>query len=277
MATTNVIYRSNSTKKILIAMADTFSDIKTAQRKSKRSKDFKDVTVPVYISSSEKLIARATKLAADANTTRISLPAIGMNITSMDLDENRILTPFTKIVNEGQFVFNPVPYNYTIDVALIAERESQLFDLIEQIVPFYRKSRYYPLIDFKFYDGTEIQRDLCMELTSTPISLQDSDIGQEDEQTFTATLSFMVKGWIYGSNSTIDFKEGDDKNTGSAGPGSGAGNVLIRYIDIDFENENDVIFENYLLDTEFTGDDDPDSTGYEPRETKTTYVGTDNA
>ena len=263
-----VIYRSSATKKILIAMVDLFNEIKVQKRIDKNSDDFEDVIIPVYLGSTEKLI---TRLSGEYGIKQ-HLPSIGIQVTSMDFDEGRHMSPIHKIMNDdkGQFVFNPVPYNYTIDVHLIAAKESQLFELIEQIVPLYQKARYYPLVEFKFNDGDTIQRDLAVELTSTPISLSDVDIGKEDQQVFEATLSFIVKGWVYGSNSSIVYansteagqsvvelsKAADGNNVagGAAGSGMDGSVKLIEYIDINFETWNEAIYENMLITEDTTED-----------------------
>jgi hypothetical protein len=193
-------FRPHNTKKVMIAVSDLFNDIKIETR------DGDLVNIPLFIGSTEKYFQMKSK---DGKGRAIAqaLPAIGINLTSIDLDEDRVMNPINKIIYGNKYVLQPVPYNFGIDVYIIAKLESELMDIIESIVPYYQKGRAYPLIDFKFNDDTCIQRDLMVEMSSSSIDIASIDVAESDEQKFSATLTMLAKGWIYGWNSSLDAQD----------------------------------------------------------------------
>ena len=228
------VYRPENSRKVLVAVADLFNEIFVLHRK--KTPPNTEAKVSLTLATTEKLI---TFLSKD-DKTKLVLPAMGLDIISTDLDEERIMNPANRIINGIQYVLQPVPYNYTIDLAILGNRSSQVFELLEQIIPFFQKARYYPLKDFVFSDGSIIKRDLAVELVATPLDLQVTEIVLGEQQVHQCTLSFIAKGWVYGTNPTLA-----DTNNGL---------VPITSINIDFQNEFNQAFESLEIGVETGGD-----------------------
>jgi hypothetical protein len=100
--------------------------------------------------------------------------------------------------------------------------------------------RTYPLIEFKFTDGTQIQRDIPVAMRSTSFEIQ-SEFQKDDLQLFYCTLTFDLAGFIYTSywNSTLGTVVGNKGLSGDV--------KYIEQIDIDFENIYGTIFESMSI------------------------------
>ncbi len=210
-------YTAESTLRYMKTIASLFKDIRL-RYKTKTGYDYS--RIPLFIASPERRISKSE----ESESTRHTAPSIGIQVTSIDFDENRAMDSTNRIMSadRAQYVFQPSPYNYTVDIGVYAKRESELHQIMETIVTYYHKARYPKIIDFEFSDGSTINRRVPIEIQSTPINIEALDQGVEDEQKFTATLSFMVKGWMYGSNPTL------------TGDGT---NVLIENVNLFFSNE----------------------------------------
>ncbi len=247
----------NTTRKILVATADNFNDEILYTRDA--SGNQVATKIPLFIGSTDKRIQRE---AAGGDEVDMFLPAIGLNITSIDLAEDRIQHNSNVIhsADGAEYTFAPFPIDYTIDVGLMAKKESELFQMIESIVPKYQKARYYPFIEFKFTDGSQIKRDIPIILTTSTIDLQEIDIGREERKIFRATLIMTIKAWIHklvNTNGTgiiggKDMRETIPDTSTGAKPGDTIANPNFgEYtggISIDFENYMEARYGNLYID-----------------------------
>ena len=113
----------NSTRKVLVAVADLVNEEKLYTVDSNGNQQVSNI--PLFIGSTDKRILRDSK----DDKSDMYLPAIGLNITSMDLAEDRIQHHSNKIFSQdgSEYTFAPSPMDYTIDVGLMAKKESVLF------------------------------------------------------------------------------------------------------------------------------------------------------
>ena len=226
--------------------------------------------IPLFIGSTDKRIQRA---AANGDEVDLFLPSIGLNITSIDLAEDRIQKTTNTIysIDGTELSFAPFPMDYTVDVGIMAKKESELFQIIESIVPKYQKARYYPFIEYQFTDGSQIKRDIPIILTTSTIDLQEIDIGREDRKIFRATLIMTIKAWVHRlKGSTGGIIGGIDNNPAIPDDSTGAspGDTIpnpnygkyIGGINIDFENMIDVKYSNMLVEQDpSTGSEEGDA------------------
>jgi hypothetical protein len=135
----------------------------------------------------------------------------------------------------------PVPYDFSVTVSFWSKKVSMLLDMVEQVIPSYRQMRSYPLIEFKFSDGSQIQRDIPVILNTTDITIGNE--WQSDEvQLFEASLSFTCKGWIYPSIFKADTTSGGNAGGTIIGERSD-GLYYIEHINVEYDNWVGTTFE----------------------------------
>lgn len=202
--TPTVIYPRIS-EKILTVFGDTLSKIKILKRNNDGTSA--EYLVPIRFSAAEKMLSHARSDTFE-QYYKIQLPAMGFQITSISLDEGRVLNPLCKLLSSTskQIILNPIPYNYSITLTLITKYMQDYFAILENILSLYKSPVIYPFIEFKFLDGDSITRDLPILLQDTTLNLKTEDIEKEGEQLITGDLSFILKGWIYPSQSFNDGK-----------------------------------------------------------------------
>jgi len=195
----SAVFFPHMTKKIIVAFSDMFN--KVYINVARNNGTLTESLVPILFASHEKMIAYLTHLDDTRQKTRITLPAMGFTLTSMDLDEERILNPVYKIMGQTreQYIFQPVPYNYTFDLSVYARYVGTLFDIVESVVAKFQQARNYPFVEFRFIDGSYIQRDLPVVLNATSLNFTTEDVGEEDERIIKTDITFIAKGWVYHS------------------------------------------------------------------------------
>jgi hypothetical protein len=222
------MYYPNQSLKVMIAFADLFNKIKFPIYDADK-KQIDERIIPLGIATSQKFI-----LELKSTEQNNYIPRMGFALTAMDPDEENIKTKDFKIMSSDteEWIFNGIPYIFSIDLSIAAEKTSQLTQIVESIITKYRLARVYPLIEFKFSNGEKIKHDMPVTLTSTSIELQD-EISGPDREIYTATLSFSLKANLY--NVTDGSTDGTESgNTDDSG--------IIKLINIDFE---DLIQQEY--------------------------------
>jgi T4-like virus Myoviridae tail sheath stabiliser len=225
------IYFPRMTQKIIGAFGDSFNNI---QINRKKGKSLIEYTVPIKMGDKEKVFAYITK-----NTKHsISLPVMGFIIDSIDFDEERVINPQTVLLSNDttQYTFAPVPYNYTVILTIYTKSYNDVYDIFESIVPNYRKTRNYPLNEFKFLDGSVIKRDLPISIQSTLRNIPE-EISWEEEQIIKFDMTFLIKGWIYNPINNVDGTTDNSnlRNNNTITSLGGNTSKLIEQIDLKFE------------------------------------------
>jgi hypothetical protein len=241
------IFFPRMTRKIITAFGDAFNNI-YINRRTKTG--FVDYRVPIRMGDRGKVFAFLNK----NRDYDIQLPLVGFHVDSIDFDEERTMNPTTKFFSDdnAEYIFAPVPYNYTIIFSIYTMNMNDLYDIFETIAAQYRKTRHYPLIEFQFTDGSKITRDLPITLNST-IKNTPEELTMNDNKILKFDLNFIVKGWIYntirGVNSNIDSRDNNAK-----GMEGGNGAVLIEKIDLRFEEYVTEYYETISLYKDTGGD-----------------------
>lgn len=210
----------NMIKKYLVIFSDLFNRIEIP------AADGSKLVVPIRLGTSETLFSMAAVLDENRNRIRYSLPMMGFSLTSMEFDSNRPQTMLNSLVSTDRLsqIRQPVPYNFNVDLFLLCNRASELFQIMEIILPMYQSSRSYPLIEYKFTDGSSVCRDVIIELTSPSFEIN-GDVAGGEEKVFSSTLSFKMQGWLHNSYVT-------------------EGNSYIENIDIQYEEQVSALYEN---------------------------------
>ena len=101
-------------------------------------------------------------------------------------------------VLDVNYTFNPVPYVFPFDLHVASKNIEDIFQIIEQILPFFTPFFVVTLEE----DFAPQSKDIAVRLVSGP-EISDQPYGDfSDVPLLTATISFEVDGFLYGPATT---------------------------------------------------------------------------
>ena len=201
-------------KKVTASFGYIFSDLKVVRDIKGQTR--KIINVPLIYSNKEKWysILKNPSSIQEENPdlykaiVKMEAPIISYYLTNIEPDSSRLLNSSNTIKCQGsnsqvQYISNRIPVIFDFDVRMRATRNNDLFQLIEQILPFFTPSFSFYIHDIDFLkDNTEYK------VTWEGMDKVDEFEGVYDEKArqITRNLSFKVYGYLYGptyNSSTI--------------------------------------------------------------------------
>jgi len=185
------------TKKYVVAFSHIFSDIHVVRTDS-GGLDVKDITVPVTYAGKRKMYQVLQRNSTINGKVSTVLPRISFLITGLTPDPQRKCNPTNQIsissdATTEEFMYNPVPYNFNIDLVVWAKNMDDLLQVIEQSATFFNP--HYTLTVNEI-EELNIQRNITVTLNSTDLEI-DGEYDEESERTLMATMNFTLKGFLY--------------------------------------------------------------------------------
>lgn len=186
-------------RKMVVAFGNLFNEIKLT-RYGTSGQELESMLVPIVYGGKEKYVSR---LEGDPNLDKkvqVSLPIMSFEMTNMSYDAGRKLnTNYKNIVPKDKTalsVYNPVPFDFDFDLFVYVRNIEDGAQIIEKILPFFTP-------DYTVSVNLIPEMGIIKQL---PIVLKDvkQDIEYEGEydskvRTVIWTLSFTVKGYLYGA------------------------------------------------------------------------------
>lgn len=193
-------------KKVTASFGYIFNDLKVVRDIEGKPK--KIINVPLIYSNKEKwysIIKNPGSIKEenpDLYKAIVSFesPIISYYLTNIEPDTTRLLNSSNTIKCNGnnskiKYIRNRVPVIFNFDVRIRATRNNDLFQLIEQILPYFTPS-------FKFYinDIDFIENNTEYKVTWEGMDKIDEFEGAYDENSrhISRNLSFKVYGYLYG-------------------------------------------------------------------------------
>ena len=193
-------FYNKSTDKVIIAFGTLFNNIKL--KTTDPSGGVVQVQkVPLAYGPKQKFLARLEENQSSRKTS-ITLPRIYFETTGISYDSARKLTPCKQLVDvkqdDGtvlQTQFVPVPYNISFELGVIAKSQTDVHQILEQILPFFQPSFN---VTIKFMpDLEEAKRDIPIVLDG--ISYDDTWDGNfKQRRQIIYVLRFTAKSYYYG-------------------------------------------------------------------------------
>ena len=156
--------------------------------------------VPLAYGPKDKFLARLDQVPDPTNKrVQITLPRIGFEITGVNYDSARKVSPTQKIKvastsAKNKNVFMPVPYNIGFELAIISKNQEDGLQILEQILPVFQP--HYNLAVKLLPEMSEI-RDIPIVLNN--IDYEDSYEGDfASRRAIIYTLTFTAKTYLYG-------------------------------------------------------------------------------
>jgi hypothetical protein len=194
-------------RKYVITFGNMFNGI-YVQRFDQNNERIQTLKVPIAYGPKEKFLVRASQDPDLNQAVAISLPRIGFEMTGLSYAPGRKLPSLQKNVktsatdaNAYISQYRPVPYDIQFQMSIFVRNADDGTQIVEQILPYFQPEwtnniNLIPELNL-VYDVPCILND---------VSLEDSYQGDyETRRAIVYTLSFTMKGYIFGPISTSGF------------------------------------------------------------------------
>lgn len=188
-------------RKYVILFGSLFTDIYISRQDSSNNV-VTSMQVPISYGPKEKFLARLLNDPTLSRPVAMVLPRMAFQITNMYYDANRKLPTINKSYskdNDGtsgmSYIYNPVPYNFDIELYVMVKNQEDGTRILEQILPFFTPE-WTSTINL-ISDTMNISRDIPIVLNS--ITTEDTYEGNfQDRRAIIWTLKFTLKGFLFG-------------------------------------------------------------------------------
>jgi hypothetical protein len=195
-------WNHDSLRKYIIIFGTIFNDI-YINRLNSGGEVLQTLKIPLTYGPKEKVLARLDQSPTLGNKVGVVLPRISFEMTSMEYDPSRKLNTLNKLTkqsatvgtdDEVKYQYQPVPYDMQFEMNILVKNAEDGTRIVEQIVPYFTPDF---TVSVNIVPEVDNARDVPIILNS--ISSQDQYEGDFTERrVLTWTLSFTVKGWLYG-------------------------------------------------------------------------------
>lgn len=197
-------------KKTTLAFLSFFDEMKV--KRFSDGNPVKEAPVRVFFGTREKTKTRIKAHLDDNNPvedegapeSETILPAISVNLTNVEYNGDREMGKFEKVIvaevldeddnlTEKKYNYPPVPYDYTYELTVWSRKAIDVFQIVENILPWFNPSINLTLM---FFDKAPL-RDIKVSLDSTNLGMVE-DIDQKSQREFSETkLSFTAESFVY--------------------------------------------------------------------------------
>lgn len=170
----------------------------------------KTIKVPLAYSKKERYITRLTEHATIEGTetdtkVQMTLPRIGFDFLGISYDSDRKLSSLNtqKMINpldttNSTAITRPsgVPFNYDFELYVMAKELDEIYQIVEQILPYFG-----PQFNMTIKDNANYDTSVDIPLIFGGVTNEDRYEGEMDDgerRTLIWTLSFSMKGYLYG-------------------------------------------------------------------------------
>lgn len=186
-------------RKHIIIFGSLFTDI-YINRQDEQDANVQTIQVPVSYGPKEKFLARI-KEDPDLKRPSIVLPRMGFEIQSIAYAPDRKLNTINRSIamnpsdnNKYNFLYSPVPYDFKVELYILAKTIEDSTQIIEQILPMFTPDW---TINTTLIPELNIVHDIPVVLQSVDYS--DSYDGSfETRRAIVWSLGFIVRGYLYG-------------------------------------------------------------------------------
>jgi len=240
MAIANYFY--NATTRKYVALFGTYFNQLQVQRVDNGGVTQQSMIVPISYAPFQKILSRLEQNPDFKTKTAISLPRMSFELTNMQYDSDRKLSPIGKIrktvvddtAGGRKFVYGATPYNLDFSLYIMTKYQEDAVKLLEQIIPFFNPD-YTRTV--RLIPGLE---PLDIPLVLNGVSMDEVYEGNFDERrSIVYTLNFTMKAYYFGP----------EKESG-----------IIKFIDIRYATEatsNTTPEEFYTLQPGMTANNEP--------------------
>jgi hypothetical protein len=200
-----------TTKSFIVSFGELFSNISIEKYQADGTKA-QTYEVPIDFSPKNKwLIMIGERPDYTTNQVQMTLPRLAFEITSMTPNMARKIgfngTYSIANVNGGgqTKIYNPVPYDLTVNLYAITKDNEDMLQIIEQIIPFFQPTL---VLNLNLLPEYNVYKDIPISLMN--VTTEDSYNGSTEDQRFiNTTFTFNVPLFYFGpiSDKTKEIKD----------------------------------------------------------------------
>tara|TARA_B100000424_G_scaffold31142_1_gene21153 strand:+ start:2710 stop:3597 length:888 start_codon:yes stop_codon:yes gene_type:complete len=186
-------------RKMVIAFGSLFNDI-NIKRTNTSGVVIETLKIPVAYGPKQKFMVRIAN--PSFKGPAIVLPRIGFMMSQIMYDGTRKLKTtgknYSSISGTGRTQYNPVPYNFIFDLAILAKNAEDAAQIVEQILPNFTPEF---TVTIKTVPEMDVKVDCPIILNSVNyIDSYDGDF--ETRRAISWDMQFTMKGFVYPELST---------------------------------------------------------------------------
>ena len=207
-------YYFGSSRKYIALFGSLFNDI-IIDRVNNSDNTLQTLKVPLSYGPKDRYLARIKENPDLQRQINQILPRMSFEIKSIEYDPTRKLNSVGKnrksavdTASPVSYQFNPVPYNFNIDLAILARNPDDGLRILEQILPFFKPEW---TTQINLIPEMNIHMDIPIVLKS--VQYEDTFVGNfNDRQAIIWDLNFVLKGYLYGPVSSAGIIKEVDVN-----------------------------------------------------------------
>ena len=207
-------YYFGSSRKYIALFGSLFNDI-IIDRVNNSDNTLQTLKVPLSYGPKDRYLARIKENPDLQRQINQILPRMSFEIKSIEYDPTRKLNSVGKNRKSAadkaspiSYQFNPVPYNFNIDLAILARNPDDGLRILEQILPFFKPEW---TTQINLIPEMNIHMDIPIVLKS--VQYEDTFVGNfNDRQAIIWDLNFVLKGYLYGPVSSAGIIKEVDVN-----------------------------------------------------------------
>jgi len=192
----------SSIRKLVIAFGSLFNDVKII-RENPDGSTKEEIRIPIAYGPKEKFLVRANQASSisdDEVKSRMTLPRLGFDMTSITYDNarkrNTLQKRFLQDSSNNYKVrrtFSEVPYNFEFNLYVMVRNMEDGLQILEQIVPYFTPEFNVTL------NLTDIATKIDVPIVLTSLTTEEDYEGDFDvRRSISFTLSFTAKSYVYG-------------------------------------------------------------------------------
>jgi len=192
-------FYNESIRKAVVVFGSLFDNIQIKQYDSEGVVTFQG-KVPFAYAPTQKFLARLREVPDLNKPVQITLPRMSYEIIGISYDATRSIAATTsfcaKDINNNvlRMTAMPVPYNLNFELNIMTKHNDDMFQIVEQILPYFRPNLKVSAI---LLDSIAETKDLDIVLDN--ITMTDNYEGDfKDRRVLIYTLKFTVKTFIFG-------------------------------------------------------------------------------
>jgi len=207
-------YYFGSSRKYIALFGSLFNDI-VIDRVDNSNNTLQTLKVPLSYGPKDRYLARLKENPDLQRQINQILPRMSFEIKSIEYDPTRKLNSIGKNRKSAadqaspiSYQFNPVPFNFNIDLSILVRNPDDGLRIIEQILPFFKPEW---TTQINLIPEMNIHMDIPIVLKN--VQYQDTFVSDfNDRQAIIWDLSFVLKGYFYGPVSSAGIIKEVDVN-----------------------------------------------------------------
>lgn len=188
------------TRKMVVSFGTMFNNIRLVKYNKAGTQEIERITVPLSYASKEKFYTRITQEVNLSKEIQMTLPRMSFELNSITYDPLRKISShinqFGKNINEEVRRTRSAPYNFDFTLNIYVRNTEDGTQIIEQILPYFSPD--YTLTVDLLNLGNNFKIDIPIILNSISYDVANDTGGPEDTRVLIWTLTFTVKGYMFG-------------------------------------------------------------------------------